>query len=151
MAKYDCGGIPAHSEPEGDPQHWTLLVDPEVEAARGMLDLQIAIAHEACDSLVEVVTESAEELPRQVAVRAAADITINSGKPGGLAVIEWQNDATGEDRIGLGDRGGIGDGRQNEPAAGADIRVEGEDSGADHGVGLDRGRIDEAIATIHRE
>jgi len=49
-----------------------------------MLDLQIAIAREACDSLVEVVTDPTEELPRQVAVRAAADVTINAGKPGAL-------------------------------------------------------------------
>src|SRR5262249_20277681 len=139
------------SEPEGDSQHWTLHVDPQVEIARGMLDLKIAIAREACDGLAEVIAEPAKDLPRQVAIRAAADITIEGDKPGGLAVIERQYDAGGEDRIGPGESGGIRDGRQNQPTAGADIRTEGEDSGADHGVGLDRGCIDEAIATINRE
>ena len=65
-----------------------------------MLDLQIAIAREAGDGLVEIVAEPAKELPGQVAVRTTADITIHGGKPGGLAVIEGQNDAAGEDRIG---------------------------------------------------
>src|SRR6516162_8020725 len=98
-----------------------------------MLDLQIAIAREAGDGLVEIVAEPAEELPGQVAVRTTADITIQGGKPGGLAVIEGQNDAAGEDRIGPGEGGGIGEGRQDKPAAGAETGVEREDPGADHG------------------
>jgi len=70
-----------------------------------MLDLEVAIANESGDGLVEVVTEPTKELVGQIAIRAAADITINAGKPGGLAVIERQNNATGADRLGPGDSG----------------------------------------------